>query len=99
MNCEKNQLKLWQNSKTQIVTKLRNSNFNQSFLVVTTWHLDYQWDVFEAAFCDLAMFSFKKGQSYLPPGEPVTAGVHSEGGGDQAQGSGISLYSTNTGRL
>ena len=61
-------LKLWQNSKTQIGTKLRKSNRKQtqqpkknlaeSFLVITTWHLDHQWNVFEAAFCILAMFFF-----------------------------------------
>ena len=28
------------------------------FVVLTTWHLHYQWDVFKAAFCDLAMFFY-----------------------------------------
>ena len=68
-------LKLWQNSKIQIVTKLRNSNWNKtlnqnenkkiqinlakSFLLITKRHLDYRLYVFEAAFCDLAMFFFE----------------------------------------
>ena len=60
--CDKTlKLKMWQNSKTQNVTKLNNQNYKKlilakSFLVITTWHLDYRWNVFEAAFCDLAMF-------------------------------------------
>ena len=29
---------------------------DKSHLLRTTWHLDNQWDIFEAAICDLAMF-------------------------------------------
>ena len=45
----------------QFGTKIKNlnpdnSNWQNSLLVRTTWHLDYQWNVLWAAFCDLAMF-------------------------------------------
>ena len=46
-NCDKSQkLKLWQNS-------IYDESFKESLV---TWHLDNQWDVLWAAFCDLAMF-------------------------------------------
>ena len=38
---------LWQNSRTQIVTKLK-----KGLLVKTFWHLDSRWDDLWAAFCD-----------------------------------------------
>ena len=59
------------NSKIQIVTKLINSNSDNSktlvltilnfetkinLLVRTTWHLDNCWDLLWPAFCDLPMF-------------------------------------------
>ena len=54
-NCDKTQ--------SQIVTKLKNSHYDNSIsdkthsiLVRTTWHLDNWWDTLWAAFCDLAMF-------------------------------------------
>ena len=61
-NCDKTQkLKLWQNSETQIVIELNNQkNLANSFLVITTQHLYYQWHFLEAAFCNLAMFLIKE---------------------------------------
>ena len=52
---------MWQDSKTQIGTKLKlkfdkNQFVSSFFLVKTTWHLDNQWDGKGALFCDLAMF-------------------------------------------
>ena len=62
-NCKKSpKLKLWK--KTQNANcdetqklKLEPNLTTKKFFVITTQHLDYRWDVFEAAFCDLAMFS------------------------------------------
>ena len=49
-NCDKTQkLKLWHSSKTQIVTKIQLGTFQ---------HLDNQWDVLWAAFCDFCDVSF-----------------------------------------
>ena len=52
-------LKLWQDSKPQIVTKLKNSNCDktQKGVIVTSfsktdWDLDNRWDVLGAAFYD-----------------------------------------------
>ena len=53
-------IKLWQNSKTWIVTKLEiwqilmyeGKKLKKDLLVRTYWHLDNQWDVLWAAFCD-----------------------------------------------
>ena len=52
-------LKLWPNSKNQILTKVRNSNWNQTLKkkckliwVVTTQHLDYRWNVFRQPFAN-----------------------------------------------
>ena len=64
---ETQQLKMWQNStkkgdktKKGLKTKILTTNWLKKkiakLLVLTTWHLDYPWDVFEAAFCNLAMF-------------------------------------------
>ena len=52
---------MWQNSEIQIVPnsitkKNKNKKSGNFFLVITTQHLEYQWDAFEAAFCNLAMF-------------------------------------------
>ena len=57
--CDKTQqLKLWQKSKTQIVTKLellqissKEKSF-KSLLERAFWHLDTGWDILEAAFCN-----------------------------------------------
>ena len=47
-NCEKiQQLKLGQNSKTQILIERKISD--KSLMLRTSWHLDNQWDVFEVA--------------------------------------------------
>ena len=55
-NYDKTQkLKMWIR-KNKIMLKLKNSNCD-GFLVITTLHLDYRFDIFEAAFCNLAMFS------------------------------------------
>ena len=42
--------------KTQIATKLKGKLFGIKpiFLVRTNWHLDKRWDVFWAAFCNIA---------------------------------------------
>ena len=45
---------MWQNSTTQIPIKRIISD--KSLLLGTTWHLDNQWDVFEAAICDPVVF-------------------------------------------
>ena len=63
-NCDKfQQPKLWQNSTTEIMTKLKKTQIlskrtisDKSLLLRTTWHLNNRWDVFEAAICNLAMF-------------------------------------------
>ena len=61
-NFDKTQkLKLWQNLKTKIGTKLeicknlnlwRPKKLKKGLLVRTFWHLDNRWDVLWAAFCD-----------------------------------------------
>ena len=56
-------LKLWQNSKTKIVTTLKLWQISiyegkklKGILVGKTGHLDKQWHVLWAAFCDLTIF-------------------------------------------
>ena len=73
-NCDKTQkLKLWQNSITQIVTKLelRQISFYEGqqllkgSLVQTFSHLGNQWDVLWAVFCNVWEFSDLGGSEIL----------------------------------
>ena len=75
-NCDKTQkLKMWQNSKNQIMTKLKNPNHNSSnsktidnsngdrsnrdIFSKTTWPSDNQWDVLGQLFAILVLFKFQ----------------------------------------
>ena len=64
-NCDKTQkLILWLDSETQIGTKPNNQRFKKlkkkHVLLITIWYLDYKWNVFKTAFCNLTMFCLKK---------------------------------------
>ena len=58
-------LSLWQNPKNPDSDKIQLKswklnfwkNLKKSLLVRTPWHLNNQWDLVGAAFCNLAMFS------------------------------------------
>ena len=62
-NWQIQQLKLWQNKKK--INSYLKKNPDQSLLLRTTWHLDKQWDVLEAAICNLSMFFPQKNKKTI----------------------------------